>query len=89
MKKLFIEFSNGDFYIGKFHLYKDRCHSLDDFSYDIENVGNAMFFIPSCAWIRHEDSDEVYTTSSIVKIRSLTGEEFLSYKRGKKLDELL
>lgn len=89
MNKLFIEFTNGDYYIGTFYLYKDGNRDLKDPNYKCDTYADAMYFIPGCYWLRHENSDEVYTVSSIVKIKDVTELEWLSYSRNKQLDKIL
>jgi len=87
--KLLIEFTNGDFYIGTFYLYKSGNKEFKNPNWKCNNGEDAMYFIPECYWIRHEKSDELHTISSIVKIKDITEEELLSYIRNKQLDKIL
>jgi len=89
MKKLFIEFTNGDFYIGTFYLYKSGNKEFKNPNWKCDTSENAMYFIPECYWIHHETSDELHTISSIVKIKDMTEEELLSYSRNKQLNKIL
>jgi len=89
MKKLLIEFTNGDFYIGTFYLFKSGNRDITNPNWKCNNGEDAMYFIPECYWIRHEKSDELHTISSIVKIKDITEEELLSYIRNKQLDKIL
>lgn len=89
MTKLFIEFINGDDYIGTFYLYKNDNKIFESPNYKCNTGEDAMYFIPKCYWIRHENSDELYTATSILKIKDITEEEWLSYTRNKQLDKIL
>ena len=76
-------------FIGTFYLYKNDNKVFESPNYKCNTGEDAMYFIPKCYWIRHENSDELYTATSILKIKDITEEEWLSYTRNKQLDKIL
>lgn len=89
MKKLFIEFTNGDYYRGTFYLYNNGNRDFENPNYKCDTRRDAMYFIPGCYWLRHEKSDDFYIVTSVLKIKDITEEEWLSYSRNKQLDKIL
>lgn len=86
MKKLFIQFSDGEYYHGEFFLFKAKSF---EHSYKVNNVRAFQFSMDTCIAILPENSQFTYNLTSVVKFSDMTTEEFKLYSREQKLKTIL
>lgn len=83
--RLFIQFSDGECYFGKFYLYVDS-ESNYDWCWSKETF---MTSLSGVKFIKPEGSKFIYSVSAIVKFCDIEESQFEAYKRDGKIEQIL
>lgn len=85
-KKIFIQFSDDSTYLGSVFLYKDRSH---DPSYHCLDTNSLLYYLHGTIFIKPQDCEFIYTTTSVVKFCDMTDEEYKAYIRDKNINSII